>query len=74
MSGLQGGSLDSILDIFLSKNWSNTLRRSSILVSGYTWIGIRPRRLLASLNIANMDVLGRKILWMVMGGECTMVV
>ena len=51
-AGLQGGSLDSILDILLSKNWSNTLGRSSILVSGNTWIGIRPRRLLASLNIA----------------------
>ena len=30
MSGLQGGSLDSILDILLSKNWSNILGRSSI--------------------------------------------
>ena len=29
-SGLQGGSLDNILDIKLSKNWSNTLGRSSI--------------------------------------------
>ena len=51
-SDLQGESLDSILDILLLKNWSNTLGRSSIFVSGNTWIGTRPRRLLASLYIA----------------------
>ena len=31
-SGLQGGSLNSILGILLSKNWSNKLGRSSVLV------------------------------------------
>ena len=31
--------------------WPNTLGRSSVLVSGNTWIGTLTRRLLASLNI-----------------------